>query len=395
MSALRRFSFQWQTAAAGLLLAAACTRSAPASNPVIHLVENAENPAASYVEVTGIDSATRKAVVRLNPTSDEWGRVIEVRVVGADGIASPTAVAGRYAIAGDGLRFTPLFPFDPGRRYQVRYHGSNLTAGHPEVRQETVALRAAAPSPPTYVTELFPSADVVPENQLRLYLQFSAPMGSRGGLEHIRLLDAKGREVVDPFLPLDAEFWNADRTRYTLFFDPGRQKRGILPNREMGPSLIAGHTYTLVIAREWIDGNGNALGRTFTRKFRVGPPDLRPIAYTKWRVTPPVQGTRGPVSVEFPEPLDHGLLLRAIGVRRDGQPVPGDVRVEANETRWTMTPREAWTPGRYELIALSILEDLAGNRIGRAFEVDTFDRVDETTEPAVTSIPFRLVTSPS
>ena len=76
---------------------------------------------------------------------------------------------------------------------------------------------------------VFPSASVVPENQLRMYIQFSAPMGRRGGLDHVKLLDETGDEVDDPFLPLDAEFWNADRTRYTLFFDPGRQKRGILP----------------------------------------------------------------------------------------------------------------------------------------------------------------------
>jgi hypothetical protein len=196
--------------------------------------------------------------------------------------------------------------------------------------------------------------------------------------------------VADPFLPLDAEFWNADRTRYTLFFDPGRQKRGILPNRQMGPSLIAGHSYTLVLDRQWIDGNGNPLRETFERTFRVGEPNLRPLDYRTWRVTAPAADTRNPLSVVFPEPLDHGLLMRAIGVRRDGQPVTGEVRVEADERRWVLTPVAAWTPGRYELIALSILEDRAGNRIGRAFEVESFERVDEESGAEVTSIPFEL-----
>lgn len=385
MSPLRRFSFGSWAAAAALLLAAACTGAAPASEPVIHLVANATDPAASYVEVTGIDPDTRKAARRLNPTSDDWERILNVRVLHPEGGASATPVAGRYASAENALRFTPLFPFDPGRQYEVRYH----------LIRKTVALPAAAPSAPTYVTDVFPSADRVPENQLRMYIHFSAPMGRRGGVEHVRLLDESGREVADPFLPLDAEFWNADRTRYTLFFDPGRQKRGILPNREMGRSLIVKRSYTLVVDREWIDGHGKSLGQTFTRKFRVGPPALRPLDYTKWRVTPPAQGTRDPLSVEFPEPLDHGLLLRAIGVRRDGQPVVGNVRVEAHETRWIMTPSDAWRPGRYELIALSILEDVAGNRIGRAFEVVTFDRVDRATEPAVTSMPFSLASNSS
>jgi len=230
----------------------------------------------------------------------------------------------------------------------------------------------------------------VPENQLRLYIHFSAPMGRRGGLEHVTLLDEHGREVPDPFLPLDAEFWNADRTRYTLFFDPGRQKRGILPNRQMGPSLVAGRRYTLVVDRGWIDGEGQPLRETFTRSFRAGPPDVRPLESSRWRITPPARGTRDPLAVDFPAPLDHGLLLRAVGVRRDGQAVVGDIRIDAHETRWILTPAEPWRPGRYELIALSILEDRAGNRIGRAFEVETFERVDERTEPEVTAIPFTL-----
>ncbi len=37
-----------------------------------------------------------------------------------------------------------------------------------------------------------------------------------------------------------------------------------------------------------------------------------------------------------------------------------------------------------------MLEDLAGNRIGRAFEVDNFDRVDRTPEAERTAIPFTV-----
>ena len=47
-------------------------------------------------------------------------------------------------------------------------------------------------------------------------------MGLKGGIGYVRLLDEAGGEVRDPFLPLDAEFWNRDRTRFTVFFDPGR-----------------------------------------------------------------------------------------------------------------------------------------------------------------------------
>jgi hypothetical protein len=83
------------------------------------------------------------------------------------------------------------------------------------------------------------------------------------------------------------------------------------------------------------------------------------------------------------------LLLRAIGVRRDGAVLTGRVQVDAHETRWTMTPDALWQPGRYELIALGILEDLAGNRIGRAFEiVGGSDKGED--DAAVTARPFTL-----
>ena len=384
MSRLRRTRFGSPAAAAALLLAAACRLDVAAPDPAIRLVGPSADARAAYVEVAGADPATLDAVRRLSPTAGEWVRTLDVRVVAPDGAASETPVAGRYAVDGSLLRFTPLFPFDRGRSYEVRYY-----RGGAIVRQ-TVALPAAAPAAPTFVTHVYPSADVIPENQLRMYIHFSAPMGRRGALTHIKLLDGLGREVVDPFLPLEAEFWNADRTRYTVFFDPGRQKRGILPNRQMGPSLTQGRRYTLVVDREWIDGEGNPLGGTFTRSFRVGPADRDPLDPKTWRVTAPAQGTRAPLTLDFPEPLDRGLLLRAVGVRRDGQPVAGDVRLEADETRWTLTPSEAWAPGRYEVVALAVLEDLAGNRVGRAFEVEAFDRVEERADTAMTSLPFSL-----
>ena len=388
---VRRLWFRPLVAATAVLLAAACYRPVY-SSPEIRLVSPLDPKAAAFIEVTGISRAHEHALSSAPPAADGWQRVLRVSVKTEGPAANPIAVAGHYTIADGTLRFTPLFPFDPGRQYEVEFTPDAI-AGVPASGTPlatTVALPPRAAAPLTYVTQVFPDGDVIPENQLRIYIHFSAPMGRRGGVEHVKLLDDTGREVKDPFLPLEAEFWNGDRTRYTVFFDPGRQKRGILPNRQMGPSLVAGRTYTLAVEQDWTDANGNALRERFTRPFRVGPPDLSPIDCAQWRVMPPAPGTRAPLTVTFPESLDHGLLFRAIGVRRDGEVVTGDVRVDDEQRRWTMIPSAAWSPGRYELIALSILEDLAGNRIGRAFEVVSFARGDEKPEPAVTAIPFTL-----
>ena len=47
----------------------------------------------------------------------------------------------------------------------------------------------------------------------------------------------------------------------------------------------------------------------------------------------------------------------------------GEGTVQDAETRWTFVPQQPWTPGAYSLDVLTALEDPAGNRIGRAFEV--------------------------
>jgi hypothetical protein len=161
----------------------------------------------------------------------------------------------------------------------------------------------------------------------------------------------------------------------------------------MGRSLEPGKRYTLVVDRAWRDANGLPLKDTFRREFTVGPADERPLDIKAWRLTMPAPRSRDALIVTFPESLDHGLLLRALGVWTDGRPLDGDIAVEEHETRWRFTPREPWQAGPHQLVALGILEDLAGNRIGRPFEVDQFDRVDRPNEAERTTIPFVIAGS--
>jgi hypothetical protein len=364
--------------------AVAC-RNASAPPQVRLDLQDERRPA---IEVLNLNADHARLLSSTAWTRDQWSQVLRISVG-----EQAAAMAGEYAVTGNRLRFIPMFPLDPGRTYSVTYNpaaipGSGAAAA---VLTSTVTVPAVVREPSTMVSQVFPSAEVVPANQLRLYIHFSAPMGLRGGLDHITLLNESGQPVVDPFLPLDAEFWNDDRTRYTVFFDPGRQKRGILPNQQMGRSLEPGQRYTLRVSREWRDGEGLPLKEDFIRAFRVGPPDERPLDHAAWRLTLPGAGTRQPVVVAFGEPLDHGLLLRALGITgADGRFLAGDIKVEAGESRWSFTPRAAWTTGAYQLTALAMLEDLAGNRIGRAFEVDIFERADRSSEPERTSIPFSI-----
>src|SRR6185436_4696884 len=243
-----------------------------------------------------------------------------------------------------------------------------------------VKLPAAATKPAAEVAAIYPSVAVVPENLLRMYVEFSAPMGSRKAGEFVRLLDrTSGSDTVveEAFLPVEADFWSPDHKRYTLFLDPGRVKRGILPNRERGRPLRAGHAYALAISAEWPDEHGQPLKAAFRHEFTAGPAVASGIDASAWRITPPAPGTRDRLVVEFDRALDHAVAARALGVERDGLPVDGSGTVEPGDTRWVFVPRAAWPPGVYRLTALPFLEDPQGNQIGRAFEVV----VDTPREP--------------
>ncbi|HEY7497602.1 MAG TPA: hypothetical protein VH740_03775 [Vicinamibacterales bacterium] len=353
------------------------------------------NERSNTIDVIGIGPQGLDALARVDWTMEQWQSLLRVSVKGADG-DRPPAVAGRYAIAGDVLRFTPMFPLDEGRQYDVVLDpgflppNARMIADPQNSVRAVVGRPAVERSPSTIVTHIYPSGGVVPANQLRLYLHFSAPMDWRSGYDYVKLLDERGEEVLDAFLPLDADFWNDDRTRYTVFFDPGRVKRGILPNRQMGRALEPGKRYTLVVKREWRDGHGLPLKDEFRHAFRAAAPIERALSTSAWTIAPPAGGSRAPLSVVFPQPLDRGLLQRALHVERDGKPLDGEIAIEAEETRWSFTPREPWRPGEHQLVALAFLEDLAGNRIGRAFEVDNFERADVTPEPERTAVRFKV-----
>jgi hypothetical protein len=361
--------------------AAACSRSS--STPAITLAN--PDSAAAYVQVTGLPGDVLDALEDATP--EQWAAAMKVSV-------SPDAPAmlGNYAVEDGAARFTPAFPFDQGREYQVTFDASKVpgatAAAAPLVA--SVGRPASTAVPSTVVARIYPTGDTVPENLLRMYVEFSAPMGNKSGVEYLKVLNESGAEIAGAILPLDYQFWSPDHTRFTVFFDPGRVKDGILPNREMGRPLTYGGAMTLVVSREWKDANGLTLKEDFRRTFKVTPSDTRPLDPKTWKIQAPAAGGRSGVIVTFPEPLDHGLLMRALGIRRDGEPVNGEIAVDQNETRWTFTPAEPWRAGAYDLLALDILEDLAGNQIGRAFEVDNFDTVDKSPTPQTITIPFTV-----
>jgi len=363
---------------------AAC--SAP-STPAVSLdLANSRKPA---VVLTGLSRADLRALQDASAASHGWTTLFRVSVAPADGPGA-LAISGEYTVSDGVVRFTPLLPFEGGRPYNVTFDPTAAPGGrlgHLQKITHVVSTPAPPRPPPVNVTAVYPSGPTVPANLLRMYIEFSGPMGSKPAEEFIRLADAKGNDLAGAMLPLDTDLWDGERRRYTLLFDPGRVKQGILPNRAMGRPLRPGDSFTLVVSRDWPDAYGQPLAAEFKKEYRVGPAIERPLDTKAWRVETPAAGSRDPLRLAFPSPLDHGLALRAITVLRGDATIAGDVTVEPGESGWRFTPREPWPAGDYALSILPALEDATGNRIGRAFEAKSPE--DDTQQPPH-KLPFSI-----
>lgn len=286
-------------------------------------------------------------------------------------------IPGRAEVRGGVLRFVPRFPLTPGVTYRVEVPALGLKAD--------LTVPKPDRQPTAVVTQVYPKAETLPENTLRFYIHFSAPMSRGDVYRHLKLLKEDGKAVADPFLELGEELWSADGKRFTLLFDPGRVKRGLKPREEAGPVLEEGKKYTLVIDRAWEDENGVPLREGFRKSFAAGPPDDKPIDPERWQVGPPDRTARRmtPLLVRFDKPLDHALAERMIWVvGPDGKRLPGSGVCSPQDQRlWQFGEADkAWPPGEYRLVIDTRLEDPCGNRVGEPFEVDVFKPVTKKVE---------------
>jgi len=348
---------------------------------------------AQTIDVAGLSAKDLEALGKLGWKSEDWQALFAVFVKPAAGKERGPALLGSYRIEKGVVRFEPRFPLVRGVRYQAVLDPARVP-GRAELKEKPIEkeiLLAKAKTEPTVVTEVYPTADKLPENQLKFYLHFSAPMNKGDSYKHIKLLDDKGKAVDVPFLELEQELWDGTGTRLTLFCDPGRIKRGLKPREEDGPVLEEGKSYTLVIERAFEDANGNPLKEAFRKKFKALAPDDKQPDPKTWKIKAPAVGTRDPLVVTIPKSLDHALLERLVWVADGkGQKAAGKVTVNEHETVWQFTPEKAWEAGMYQLVADTRLEDLAGNSIAKPFEVDVFHPVQREVKTETVTVPFEV-----
>lgn len=361
---------------------AACRGQGLASQPLAIAARPGATLAQSVIEISGFSSAE---LARLEADGVP-ATLVRVDVAGTD--LGP--VAGRISVTSRALEFRPAQAFDANRDYVVQVQTSlaPLNRSAPAVTA-TVSFPGAMAAPTTTVLGIAPSAGIWPENMLRFYVYFSGAMSRGHGTKYVHLLDDKGVEVPDAILAAFSDLWNTDGTRLTVFFDPGRVKRGIGPNIAMGRAIVAGQQYAIAVDAAWPDTSGQPLRAPFRQQFVAGPPQYEALSLRDWHVSAPTRDTREAVTVRFPVLMDHALLERAIGIRdHSGSDVPGQISIPAGERSWQFVPASPWRDGGYQLVVLTLLEDPAGNKVGRAFEVLSSDPAASAADIGWASLPF-------
>ncbi len=283
---------------------------------------------------------------------------------------------GQHQFKGNSLTFKPRFPLVAGIRYKATL---SIPGTKTQIAFYTLPnLQKSAPN----ILKIFPSTSTLPANHLKFYLCFSMPMEQGNIFRHLQLLDAKGKPVSEPFR--ETELWAKDGKRLTLWFHPGRQKTGVNLNVDLGPVLMKGNPYTLVISGKWKSLAGIPLGKDFKKTFDTIASDRNRLVIANWQIS----ASSEKVALEFNEPMDWALLHSQITVlRANGEAVLGKVITTQSEQRWQFFPDKPLKRGKYKILVGWELEDLAGNNLHRAFEVD-LEKSTESGNPKPLLFPF-------
>jgi hypothetical protein len=244
--------------------------------------------------------------------------------------------------------------------------------------------------PPPRVLTVHPSGDEVPENVLRFYVTFSESMQRGHAHTQISVLGRDGSAEPDVLYRAPVELWTRDMSCLTVLLDPGRLKRQVGPNRQLGPPLKAGRGYALAIGTGMIDKFGHSLVETHGHHFRATEAVRQPIDLADWFLQTPTACSRQPLLLDFPRQLDWSMLGGSIRIEMAYGTTPsGHPEVSRAERQWMFIPDAPWSPGNYRVVVAPWLEDICGNDLMGRFDRDL--RRDEAPSPAgPAQIPFTV-----
>jgi hypothetical protein len=365
------------------------------NQPLLTVDADPGQPGSCGVNVCNLDPGLMVSLGRHLQAGGLPQSILRVNVVrtGAPNGDNLPDVFGRYQVLEDGVRFIPHFPFERGLSYRASFNPRAL--GVPQI-SDVLTLEFSLPRErtalPPVVNHIFPSSGHLPENLLRFYICFSNSMQRGRVRAEISLLGPDGEPAPDVLYRAPVELWDRSMRYLTILLDPGRLKRGVAPNRELGPPLKTGQVFTLAVGAGMTDLSGNELPETVYKGFRVIDAVRKPIAVEQWKIMPPVTNSREPLVLIFPRPLDWALLSHTITIASTReQQIDGEIAIDRCEKRWCFTPTSPWAAGSYHVRVASSLEDVCGNSVIASFDRPLRSDRDLPYEVASRSIPFCLV----
>jgi hypothetical protein len=350
-------------------------------------------PSLSFMDgkvwLQNIDQETLYTFCRYNDQSD-WREIFPVRTNESSGIS----IDGIYEIFERSVSFTPRFPFASSVRYVAEVQLEELTKNYNEVylekkdaqplRLEFSPIIVTGPTPE--VVRIYPSLDVLPENILKFHIVFNTSMTRGDIMNRVKLLDDQGNLINKAFLQVDQEFWDHDMKIATILLDPGRIKRGLRPNREMGLAFTAGHKYKLIIDGEWKTSDGHVLKKSYVKEFASRGADRKKPHLNEWKINPP-RSANNNLNITLEHAYDWVLLSDGIRIiDSKGHAVKGSIITGENEFALSFEPEAPWKDEEYTVLINPLLEDLAGNNFERLFDEDLQER---SGKPGVLKMKFQ------
>ncbi len=299
---------------------------------------------------------------------------------------SSNEVQGRYKIEGDYLMFSPFYPFDQGMTYTVR---SKHLDNDSDYSYQSFLLEKNHLVEEAKVLQVYPTANLLPENMLRFYIYFNTPMQKGQALNYIQLIDADGNIDAQAFMEFKQELWSSDGKRLTILFDPGRIKRGVSTNMALGPALIEGNQFYLTISTAWQDVYGQPLSEKTCKEFAVVKAYRDHLKVNGLAINKPKPNSSEPLGIHFDRVMDHALIQSMIQIEDEERKfLAGHWVTLEQEHLIQFMPENSWLKGIYRIVIDSRLEDVAGNNLHSL--LDTFDSDKESKFDTYQSIEFEL-----
>ncbi|SHI41249.1 hypothetical protein [Aquimarina spongiae] len=269
-----------------------------------------------------------------------------------------TAILGKTIQEKGRIRFTPFVPFNWEQDYTIVYNRT-YTYFHLKIPDDYQFIS---------VKGVYPSADEVPANLLKWYVQFSKPINETAIYDHIHFLNRSGDTIPRAVLDFTNALISEDSKLLTVWIEPGRQKRDLIPNQELGPVFEEGKTYTLVISGIK-DQAGVQMKDHFTKQFQVAKADRQQPDIHSWKITPPKRNTQLQLIIDCKESLDYGSTIESMQiVDSNNNLIEGNWQFSNKESTLSFNPLKKWNKESYTVFFNPKLEDLAGNNLDRLFD---------------------------